>query len=207
MPGKIILLNGASSSGKSTLARALQRQLPLPFLHYSIDHLRSAGVLPQARLDSGEFVWKQLREPFFEGFHGSIPAFARPGNNLVVEHIVETEDWMNRLLVMLGDFDVFYVGIHCPLEELERRERLRGDRRIGEARADFAVVHTFGSYDFECASTEAADAMATRVVAAWQTRRAPGAFTRMLQGSRAGGGLPPTANASNTLPGVPPNSA
>lgn len=35
--GAIILLNGASSAGKSTLARALQARLPLPFRHWSID--------------------------------------------------------------------------------------------------------------------------------------------------------------------------
>lgn len=184
MPGKIILLNGASSSGKSTLALALQQQLPLPFWHYSIDHLCSAGVLPRARINSGEFEWKHLREQFFEGFHRSIPAFAGPGNNLVVEHIVETEDWMSRLLVVLADFDVFYVGVHCPLEELELRECRRANRRKGEARADFAVVHTFGTYDFDCSSTGAVGAAAASVVAAWQARPSPSAFTRMLRSSK-----------------------
>lgn len=179
MPGKIILLNGASSSGKSTLALALQQQLPLPFWHYSIDHLCGAGVLPQTRIDSGEFAWNHLREQFFEGFHRSVPAFAGPGNNLVVEHIVETEDWMCRLLEILEGFDVFYVGVHCPLEELERRERQRGNRRPGEARADFEVVHTFGVYDFECSSSDAVGAVAAAVVAAWETRLLPSAFTRM----------------------------
>lgn len=188
MPGKIILLNGASSSGKSTLALALRQQLPVPFWHYSIDHLCSAGVLPQARIDSGEFTWKHLREQFFEGFHRSIPAFAEPGNNLVVEHIVETKDWMHRLLVVLEDFDVFYVGVHCPLEELERRERHRGNRRKGEARADFATVHTIGEYDFECSSTGPVGPAAGSVVAAWQARPSPSAFARMLRRSKTASG-------------------
>ena len=188
MPGNVILLNGASSSGKSTLALELQRQLPLPFWHYSIDHLRSAGVLPKARIHSGEFAWKNLRDSFFEGFHHSIRAFALAGNNLVVEHIVENERWLNRLLVALEDVDVFYVGVHCPLEELERRERERGDRRIGEARADFATTHTFGIYDFECSSTEAVDAVAASLVTAWRSRVSPGAFTKMLRSSRSANG-------------------
>ena len=183
MPGKIILLNGASSSGKSTLALALQDQLPLPFWHYSIDHFRVARVLPWSRIDSGEFAWRQLREPFFEGFHSSIAAFAGSGNNLVVEHIVETPEWMNRLLLMLKDFDVFFVGDHCPLDELERRERQRGDRAMGEARADFEVVHTLGVYDFECSSIGSVGSVAAGVVAAWSKRPVPSAFTRML-GSR-----------------------
>lgn len=185
MPGKIILLDGASRAGKSTLAAALQHRLPLPFRHHSIDHLRVASVLPWARIASGEIAWSLLRGPFFEGFHRSVAAFADAGNNLLLEHIVETEEWMLRQVRLLAGFDVFCVGIHCLLEELERRERQRGDRQHGEARADFAVVHTFGSYDFELPSTEDADAMAARVVAAWQARASPGAFTKMLRGGKS----------------------
>lgn len=180
MPGHIILLNGASSAGKSTLAQALQQRLPLPFWHWSIDHLRAARVLPQARIDSGEFPWQGMREAFFEGFHRSIPALAATGNHLIVEHIVETRAWMNRLLRLLAGFDVYYVGVHCALDELERRERARGDRRIGEARADFEVTHTFGHYDVECDSAEGVEAMAERVVTGWTNRgHAAAAFETM----------------------------
>ena len=35
----IIYLNGPSSAGKSTIARALQERLPEPYLHVSIDAL------------------------------------------------------------------------------------------------------------------------------------------------------------------------
>lgn len=182
MPGHIILLNGASSAGKSTLARALQQRLPLPFWHWSIDHLRAARVLPQARIEAGEFAWGELREAFFDGFHRSIPALAAAGNHLLVEHIVETRAWMDRMLRLLAGFDVYYVGVHCALDALERRERARGDRRIGEARADFEVTHTFGHYDVECDSAEGVEAMAEQVIAAWSTRRAPGAFEAMRAG-------------------------
>lgn len=41
--GKIIILNGASSSGKSTLARQLQDLLDQPFLHVSSDQLVDGG--------------------------------------------------------------------------------------------------------------------------------------------------------------------
>lgn len=179
MTGNVILLNGASSAGKSTLARSLQSRLPAPFWHYSIDHLVSADVLPRGRIDSGEFPWPGMRQPFFEGFHNSIPALASAGNHLIVEHIVETQAWMHRLVRLLSGFDVFFVGLHCPLDELERRERARGNRRAGEARADVEVTHSFGVYDFECSSTEPVDDVALRVLAAWRARKAPSAFARM----------------------------
>ena len=154
MSGKIILVNGASSSGKSTLSRALQANLDEPFWHFSIDHIREARVLPTQRIASGEFSWSAVRPAFFDGFHSCLPALAGAGNKLIVEHIVETEAWMHRLVRLLEPFDVFFVGVHCPLPELERREIERGDRTIGEARQDYHVAHTFGIYDIEIDSTD-----------------------------------------------------
>jgi chloramphenicol 3-O phosphotransferase len=180
--GKIILVNGASSSGKSMLCRALQARLDESFWHYSIDHLREAGVLPWERIWSGEFAWPDLRPAFFEGFHRSLPALAGGGNNLLVEHIVETGAWMRRLVQLLRPFDVFFVGVHCPLPELERRERERGDRPIGDARRDFYAAHTFGIYDLEIDGTEPLERNVDTVIAAWKTRPRPSAFDRMAEG-------------------------
>lgn len=186
MAGKIILLNGASSAGKSSLARAVQARAPLPFWHYSIDHLRAGGVLPVERIDAGDFAWRDLRQAFFEGFHRSIPAFAEAGNDLIVEHIVEERRWMDRLLRLLEPLDVFFVGLHFPLDELELREKRRGDRRPGEARADHAATHTFGEYDLELDGTKPAAELAVALLAAWEARSAPGAFARMARRSRGG---------------------
>ena len=180
MAGRIIFVNGASSSGKTTLCRALQAKLDEPFWHYSIDHFRGAGVLPMKRIDSGEFPWAGMRAAFFEGFHRCLPALAEAGNNLIVEHIVETEAWMSRLVRLLEPIDVFFVGLHCPLPELERRELRRGDRSAGEARQDHFVVHAFCTYDFEVDSTQPLAANADAVLAAWRARARPSAFARML---------------------------
>lgn len=178
--GRILLLNGASSAGKSTLARAMQSQLAEPFWHWSIDHVLEAGVLPRERIAAGEFDWKAMRPAFFDGFHRTIPALAAAGNDLIVEHIVETAGWMRSLVDLLAPFDVFHVGVRCPLPELERRELARGDRRIGSAREDDARTHGFGEYDVEVDSTRATpDELAADVLGAWRARRAPGAFARM----------------------------
>jgi chloramphenicol 3-O phosphotransferase len=181
MEGNIILVNGASSSGKSTLSKALQEKLEQPFWHYSIDHLLAANILPHARIKSNEFLWSDMRPQFFAGFHHSLPALAKAGNNLIVEHIVETKAWMNLLLELLEPFDVFFVGVHCPLFELERREIERGNRRIGEARQDFEIVHTFGLYDLEIDAKNNSDANVETVISAWKTRKQPSAFQTMLE--------------------------
>lgn len=179
-PGSIIYLNGASSAGKTTLARGLQAHLTLPFWHYSIDHYRDSGILPMERIRSGEFPWPGLRGAFFEGFHASIPALAAAGNHLILEHIVENADWLRRVVGLLRGFDVFFVAVHCPLGELEARERRRGDRPIGDARADFHAVHEHCVYDVEVDSTADLADNVHQVVAAWQRRSAPSGFERMV---------------------------
>ena len=180
MATKIIFVNGASSSGKSALCKGLQARLEEPFWHYSIDHFRGPGVLPMERIESGEFPWSGMRAAFFEGFHRCLPALAEAGNNLLVEHIVETRAWMVRLVHFLEPFDVFFVGLHCPLSELERREVHRGDRRVGEAREDYDVVHRIGFYDLEIDSSRRLEDTVNEVLVAWRSRKAPSAFDRML---------------------------
>lgn len=182
--GKIILINGASSAGKSTLALALQATLEEPFWHYSIDHFRVANILPMDRILAKDFDWPAMRPAFFAGFHRSLAAFAGAGNNLIIEHIVETEAWMDRLLDLMAPFDVFFIGLHCPLPELERREAKRTGKRTGEARADFATVHNHCLYDLELDSTEPVAQMVETVLSAWNYRKPPSAFQQMLSHRR-----------------------
>ena len=178
MPGKIILLNGASSAGKSTLSRALQATLPEPFWHVSIDHLIASPILPQERIASGEFAWRTLRPAFMEGFHRCLPALAEAGNNLIVEHILETAAWRERLRELLAPYDVFYVGLLCPLPELERRAQARSAGKVEESRQDFLLTPQFGPYDLELDSTVPVEHNAARLIAAWEQRTTPSAFVK-----------------------------
>ena len=78
MSGRIILLNGASSSGKSTLAREMQAQLETPFLHLSSDQLVDGGAIPR-RGARPVRVGNAMRPRFFDGFHRCLPAMAGAG--------------------------------------------------------------------------------------------------------------------------------
>jgi chloramphenicol 3-O phosphotransferase len=170
--GRIILLNGASSAGKSTLSRAIQVALEEPFLHCSSDIL--AVGLPARRDSHGPFVWwGNVRPRFFAGFHGCVAALALAGNDLIVEHIIEFPEWRTDLSKLLLPFDVFLVGVHCSLGEIERRERARGDRRIGEGREHVEVdrIHDFGPYDFEIDTTDRDPSeVAVEVLRHWRAR-------------------------------------
>ena len=132
-----------------------------------------------ARIWNGELDWARMRPAVFDGFHRSLSALAEAGNNLIVDHIIEQEQWLADLVRLLSPFDVFFVGVHCPLPELERRERHRGDRRPGEARGDFHSVHRFTEYDLDVDATQPIEDNVTRLIGAWQARSHPTAFERM----------------------------
>lgn len=133
------------------------------------------------RIRTGDFVWADMREAFFDGFHRTLPVLAAAGNNLIVEHIVETPAWLERLVKLLDGVDVFVVGLHCPLAELERRERERGDRRIGEAKGDFESIHGFVRYDVEVSSMQSNDQNVRTVIDAWKSRTPPSVFASMRE--------------------------
>jgi chloramphenicol 3-O phosphotransferase len=172
----VIFLHGASSSGKSTLARAIRERAEVPFWHYSIDHLRDSGVLPSERIARGDFAWREMRSSFFEGFHRSIGSFADAGNNLIIEHILDTGGWRKTLAGILAPHDVLFVGLHVPLDELERREAARGDRPVGSAAADYHSVHAGLRYDLELDAQVDVVHNVERLLAAWRVPRGRSAF-------------------------------
>ena len=157
------MIIGTSSSGKTTLARALQQRLEEPFCYYSSDQLADQGF--RSRKDSAE--GRSERQRFFDGFHRSIPAFANAGNNLIVDHVVEEQSWADELGKLLATLDVFWVGVHAPIEVLDRREQERGDRKVGEARFHLKT-HQYCRYDFEIDSTGLLAETVASVVAAWR---------------------------------------
>ena len=164
--GRIILLNGTSSSGKTTLVRALQATLPDPWLEIGID--RFVFALPKAYLDQPLWseVFRYVRPdgradgPFrietgplgrrlVNGMHRTVAALAGAGLDVIVDHVLLEPEWLAECRRLWAPYDVLFVGVRCPLEIVVERERARKDRTIGQAEAQFAVVHTAGGYEVE----------------------------------------------------------
>ena len=72
---------------------------------------------------------------------------------------------------MLQPFDVFFVALHCELEELVRRETLRADRPIGSAADDFHRIHEGQRYDLQLRSGQAVEENTAQLISAWASRR------------------------------------
>lgn len=139
-----ILLNGTSSSGKTTLATALQRAMPEPVLYVSNDNF--IFMTPEHVLKDDAARPKVLM-PLLSAFHRSLPLIAGCGFPMIIDHVIERCDWMDEIAEALRGFDVYFVKVECPVEELERRESARGDRQIGFAKMQLEWVHRYGDYD------------------------------------------------------------
>jgi chloramphenicol 3-O phosphotransferase len=183
--GRIIFLNGASSSGKSSIARELLNILDDGvFFHLAVDSfnaMRTKRALGAEQLDAA------LRRTRM-GFHRSIAAMAEAGNDVVVDHVL-SEPWrLIDCLTVLSPEDVLFVGIHCPVGELTRRELARGDRVLGAAASQYEVVHTHGDYDLECdTSTTSPRECAEHIREFFAHRPSPTAFTRLRARYLTGG--------------------
>ena len=180
----IILLHGASSAGKSSIAKALQEIMDTPFFHLSSDQLVDAKILPRVDRSGADsaFSWRRIRPRFFDGFHRSVRGFADAGNDLIVDHIIEMPSWLSDCAELFSGHTVFYVGVHCDLDELERRERARGDRKVGEARSHILEdkIHSFSAYDLEVDSGRlGAEACAAAIKEAYLKRGTDSVFAAL----------------------------
>lgn len=149
--GSVIFLNGASSSGKSTIAKGLQQLFQEPYLHLSIDAF--LHQLPAAFLTEEERFARELPH-LLDAFNSSCAAIARAGSNIVVDTVLQEPSWVTPCVTAFEGLDVVFVAVRCSLEELEAREKMRGDRHPGLARYQYDRVHLHGIYDVELDATE-----------------------------------------------------
>jgi chloramphenicol 3-O phosphotransferase len=83
------------------------------------------------------------------GMHRAIHALVCAGNNVLADHVLLEPVWVHECAELFADLPAWFVGIRCPLDVLEARERARSDRTVGQARAQFDAVHAHGVYDIE----------------------------------------------------------
>lgn len=155
-PGAIIVLNGTSSSGKTSLAKALQLKSELPVHHVQLDAFRD--MEPPGYWDG----WEQREEASAQrmmsalcgAMYAAVLQYSCHGQQVVLD-VALTNPHARRLLVeYLQGWPVYLVGVHCSAQELERRERARGDRSIGLAASQMDWLHRRMRYDVQIDTTD-----------------------------------------------------
>src|SRR5437867_3360461 len=149
---RVVILNGASSSGKTTIATAFRDQRAAAgdfWLLIGIDDFL-AKIPPEwksAGPDRGSFAADGIRfeitrdgpavrvgnvgRQILRAYQAAVAAAARVGLNVIVDEVIidrtSWEDWN----AALAGLDVVWVGIRCAAEVAEERNRARGDRFAG----------------------------------------------------------------------------
>ena len=171
--GKIIILNGPSASGKSSIQKDFQNlMMPNLWIKLGIDNLFDKPM-PDITIENLEF-WKEKNSirwveeekdknkfkviKLFVGENGknvvygmnsAIKEYAKNGCNVIVDYIVYEKDWIDDLKNKINEYDFLWIKINIPIKVLEERELLRGTSPVGHARSHYENVYWDIKYDFE----------------------------------------------------------
>lgn len=171
--GSIIVLNGPSAAGKSSIQKAFQKlNMPDLWVKVGIDNLFDFPMpeITQENLsywqNENKIRWVsatkdsqgknvvslhvgELGEQVAYAMNSAIAAYAQNGCNVIVDYIAYKHEWILDLEKKLSPFRVFYVAVDISLEELERREQARKTSPVGHARSHYAQVYWDKNYDLK----------------------------------------------------------
>ena len=145
----IILLNGTSSSGKTTIAKSMQEQYSGIFLLYGIDSVVQNAFpvkcdYPPFNKDAiqvivnkvdGQPVAKLIISPFMYPVYKAAVSFyqrlSQLGYDIIVDEVLFDENRINQYFELLRDEKIYFVGVKPQKEvaiqrEIERKDRFRG---------------------------------------------------------------------------------
>lgn len=161
----IILLNGASSSGKSSIVKELQILFDDLFLGMSIDKFMSMVPSDYQGLgikasqmwswektsdNQGELMTLKMSargKSYILGMYECIEIMTKRSFNVIVDDVCLDADLLKIIATKLYPLKIYFVGVTCQIHVLEERERLRGNRVINTARDQHDKVHRFYEYD------------------------------------------------------------
>ena len=142
MDRKVILLNGPSSSGKSTLAEAprtlVADRRQERYEVVSIDDFMKTDPMETIYEDdvfeiSGEMCGRALE-------------ILETGSGVIIDHVITSERIFSQLEDALRAYPLFTVRVSCPLRVLKKRERERGDHCPGSAEASAKYLYPKKGY-------------------------------------------------------------
>ena len=152
--------------------------LPDPWFFIPADALGEMRSTVHTRVLDDAEIDEMLRRTRL-GYHRAIAALASTGNDVIMDYPL-SEPWrLDDLLDVLQGYDVTLVEVRCDPDELDRRERVRGDRPAGLARSQ-AAIYARGEYDIAVDTTRTSpEACARTIVDELAVLTPPKAFARL----------------------------
>lgn len=162
--GTVVILNGPSAVGKSSIIKAFQDKQDTLWLGMGIDSL-FVGVMAMKYMldpkynvmqgfpteDAGGKLFTLYIGPegqkIIKGMNHAIAAYARAGNNVIVDYITYDPAWITDLQNSLRGIKTIYVGVTASLETIQQREKARGTSPEGHGRSLYESVHKGWDYD------------------------------------------------------------
>jgi chloramphenicol 3-O phosphotransferase len=160
MLGKLILLNGTTCSGKTSIVTALQAALPEPYLAISIKSflcmpgqdqhaLSRSRSSPHASTLVEDDTAAELATQMVANMHQSILALIDAGHNVIAEHMLREPAWLRACARQFYARPAWFVGVRCPLAVTEQRTKENGQYQPGQVQVQSDRVHAPGVYDLE----------------------------------------------------------
>jgi chloramphenicol 3-O phosphotransferase len=176
----VIVLNGASSSGKTSIVGELQRHLPRTFLAFGVDTLVDA--LPPASpaehsgiefAADGRVIVDERFAALEHAWHVGLAAMARSGVGVIFDDVfLSGAASQARLRSALDGLRTVWVGVHVDVDVAVAREAARLDRTVGMAASQAGVVHSGVQYDVDVDTTTASAAQCARSIIEYLLRPA-----------------------------------
>jgi len=125
--GRVIIINGTSSFGKTNIVHAIQDLLQDPYLEAWID--KFIWMMPKRYLVNS--LWDEVLgqagrtgtagHDLVRGMHRAIEALSKTGCNVIADHVLVEPAWGKDCAVLFADLPAYLIGVQCPLEVLEHR--------------------------------------------------------------------------------------
>jgi chloramphenicol 3-O phosphotransferase len=175
---QVVVLNGGSSSGKSSLCRAFQNLRQETWLRVGVDTVFDmlAPRVAESLIGADGAVSLEVEEfrRAEEFFRRGVAEMVRAGARVLIDEVfLSGPAGADRWREALAGASILWLGVRCDPAEAERRERARGDRVPGMARIQATLVHRGMHYDLELDTTATdpkslAEALAARLASSGQ---------------------------------------
>jgi chloramphenicol 3-O phosphotransferase len=169
-----IVLHGPTSAGKSSLAKALQASASAPAFHISLDAFVTMSNRRDMRTDAER---AQAYDIHCDNLRSAVARVVRTHFDIILDLVLQDESQMDACLNVLRVRPTYLVRVWAPLEVLEQRERLRGDRAPGMAREQVGHSAYGRAYDLDLNTSlhtpEEAAAAVRRFIGGMRSDRAP----------------------------------